>query len=33
LARGTGLSGNGLRASAATAWAVTHTGVCVLVRE
>ena len=32
-ARGTGASGNGLRASAASAWPVTHTGVCSLVRE
>ena len=29
----TGLSGNGLRASAASAWAVTQTGVWRLVRE
>ena len=33
LARGTGASGNGLRASAASACAVTHTGVWRLVRE
>ena len=32
-ARGTGASGSGLRASAITAWAVTHTGVWRLVRE
>src|SRR4051794_17013731 len=31
--RGTDASGNGLRASAARAWAVTQTGVCALVRE
>jgi hypothetical protein len=28
-----GRIGNGRRASAVSAWAVTHTGVCALVRE
>jgi hypothetical protein len=31
--RATGASGSGLRASAITAWPVTHTGVWALVRE
>ena len=30
---GYGPTGNGLPASAASAWAVTHTGVWALVRE
>ena len=32
-ARATGRSGNGCLANAASACAVTHTGVCLLVRE
>src|SRR5436190_164998 len=31
--RGTRPSGKGLRESASSAWAVTHTGVCVELRE